>query len=469
VNANQVTFLGVPVNPPSTGGFARVFRITNVRANVSALGGGGLAGTTQLLASVSISGSQSLPVSNPVLVAGFIQAGLSTSLRNTANSGGGSNTALNQCGGGGPNALAILRYQENFGTAFKTRVAPGTNVTPGSGLSATPTTSNGTQNVPGTIYNSESGLITPVTGNAGLADYGTRLKAVFNNVPAGVRIFVSTANVINDFQASIAQPAGNASAPAYATLVLSETAADANGFPPAATSNSTITFGSLTLNIWEVPIVNGTGTAVWEVINVGASFLDTLDFGVYQQFTANPGANSPPVGTATVNMSYAPTPPNAFSASSGGAASSTLTIPRFADTSSATSILNIRLCNTVLLYPFVTNQAGFDTGMAIANTTTDPFGTRNQNGSCTLNFYGASAPPAVNTGNIATGTVYTTLASTSAPGFQGYMIAVCQFQLAHGFAFVSDIGARNLAMGYLALVLPDGTDARNNRTEALNN
>jgi hypothetical protein len=469
VNANQVTFLGVPINPPSTGGFARVFRITNVRANVSALGGGGLAGTTQLLASVSISGSQSLPVSNPVLVAGFIQAGLSTSLRNTANSGGGSNTALNQCGGGGPNALAILRYQENFGTAFKTRVAPGTNVTPGSGLSATPTTSNGTQNVPGTIYNSESGLITPVTGNAGLADYGTRLKAVFNNVPAGVRIFVSTANVINDFQASIAQPAGNASAPAYATLVLSETAPDANGFPPAATANSTITFGSLTLNIWEVPIVNGTGTAVWEVINVGASFLDTLDFGVYQSFTANPGANSPPVGTATVNMSYAPTPPNAFSASSGGAASSTLTIPRFADTSSATSILNIRLCNTVLLYPFVTNQAGFDTGMAIANTTTDPFGTRNQNGSCTLNFYGASAPPAVNTGNIATGTVYTTLASTSAPGFQGYMIAVCQFQLAHGFAFVSDIGARNLAMGYLALVLPDGTDARNNRTEALNN
>ena len=49
------------------------------------------------------------------------------------------------------------------------------------------------------------------------------------------------------------------------------------------------------------------------------------------------------------------------------------------------------------------------------------------------------------------------------------MIAVCQFQLAHGFAFVSDIGARNLAMGYLALVLPDGTDSRNNRTEALDN
>jgi hypothetical protein len=35
------------------------------------------------------------------------------------------------------------------------------------------------------------------------------------------------------------------------------------------------------------------------------------------------------------------------------------------------------------------------------------------------------------------------------------MIAVCGFQYAHGFAFVSDIGARNLAMGYLALIVPD--------------
>ena len=79
MNANQVTFNGVPINPPVTAGIARVFRITNVRANVAGLGGGGLAGTTQLLASISISGSTSLPVNNPVQIAGFIQAGLTTS------------------------------------------------------------------------------------------------------------------------------------------------------------------------------------------------------------------------------------------------------------------------------------------------------------------------------------------------------------------------------------------------------
>jgi len=459
VSANQVAFNGVPVNPPVSTGVARVYRITNVRANVSALGGGGLAGTTQLLASISISGSTSLPVNNPVQVAGLIQQGLTTSLRNTANSGGGGNSNLNQCGGGGPNPLQILRYSENFPSAFKTRVAP-LSATNYSGQLTNPTG----QSTPGTIYPSESGLIvtTPASGStpAGLADYGTRLKAVFNNVPAGVRIFVSTTNVLNDFAANPTQPAGNSNT-GFAQLVLSETAPDANGFPPVASATSTITFGSLTLNIVEIPVVGGTATAVWEVINTNPNALDSLDFGVYQSFTANPGANSPPPGTGTVNMSYAPTPPTAFTASQGGTASLALTVPRFADTSSGNNVLSIVLCQTTLLYPFVTNQAGFDTGIAIANTTSDPFGTRTQNGTCVMNWYGASAPAAVTTPSVATGTVYTTLASTSAAGFQGYMIAVCNFQLAHGFAFISDLGARNLAMGYLALVVQTGTGNRN--------
>jgi hypothetical protein len=453
-----------------------VFRIVNVRANVAALGGGGLAGTTQLLASVSISGSTSLPVQNPVLIAGFIQSGLTANLRNTANSGGASNAALNQCGGGGPNPLAIAHFQENFATAFKTRVKPTTAA--GSGQSGAIV-----QTVPGTIYNSESGLQIPnLSAGVGTADYGTRLKAVFNNVPAGVRIFVSTTNVINDFQTPLnLANAGDNNTTSFAVL----TASEAGGYSPVA-STQNITIGSAIIaGVAEIPVVGGTATAVWEVVNTNPGAIEGLtsgstintvinnansfDFGIWQAFTANPGANSPPVGQATVNLSFAPTPPLAFSATAGGSASSTLSIPRFADTSSGINIFRIQLCVTTLLYPFVTNQAGFDTGLAIANTTTDPFGTRNQSGSCTLNFYGASAPPAVNTGNIATGTVYTTLASTSAPGFQGYMIAVCQFQLAHGFAFVSDIGARNLAMGYLALVLPDGTGDRNNRTEQLNN
>jgi hypothetical protein len=41
------------------------------------------------------------------------------------------------------------------------------------------------------------------------------------------------------------------------------------------------------------------------------------------------------------------------------------------------------------------------------------------------------------------------------------MFAVCNFQFAHGFAYISDIGLRNVTMGYLAVVLEDpGTGSR---------
>jgi hypothetical protein len=45
-------------------------------------------------------------------------------------------------------------------------------------------------------------------------------------------------------------------------------------------------------------------------------------------------------------------------------------------------------------------------------------------------------------------------------GFTGYLIAQCNFQLAHGYAFISDYGARNLAQGYLALVLNINSGSR---------
>jgi len=46
--------------------------------------------------------------------------------------------------------------------------------------------------------------------------------------------------------------------------------------------------------------------------------------------------------------------------------------------------------------------------------------------------------------------------SSSRPGFQGYMMVSCDFQFAHGYAFISDFGAQKLAQGYQALVIPTG-------------
>jgi RHS repeat-associated protein len=116
---------------------------------------------------------------------------------------------------------------------------------------------------------------------------------------------------------------------------------------------------------------------------------------------------------------------------------------------------NINVCPTDLLFTFLTNQAGFDTGLEIQKTSTDPFGTSPSSSEpCRLNWYGPVDPAGINSGAFPSPTIYNTLASNTPPGFSGYMIAVCNFQYAHGFAFISDIGARNLAMGYLALIIP---------------
>jgi len=474
VASNQVTFQGIPILPPVSSGSSRVFRITNVRANVSGLGGGGLPGTTQLLASVSISGSTSVPINNPVQIAGFVQSGLSVTFRNSNNSGGlsGGGTGFNQCGpgssSGNPLGVAVLQYSENFGTAFKTRVAPTATYTGQSG--APPAV----QNVPGTIYNSESGFITSLSNLtnggvvAGLADYGTRLKAVFNNIPAGVRIFVSVTNVAaNVTSANTAAPAGNTNTSSYAVLINGEASPDANGFPPVLSPSTGVNGNPATLGLYEIPQTGGSATAVWEVINTNPATNETFNFAVFTQFSPNPGANTPPPGTATVNASFAPTPPIPFSASAGSQASASLTIPRFADTSTARNVLVINICQTLLLFPFITNSSGFDTGFSIANTSSDPIGTGAQNGTCTLTWYdGTGKTPAFTTPNIPTGTLYADLASVRAPGFTGYMFALCNFQFAHGFAFISDIGARNLAMGYLPLVINNGNNP-NNRNQTI--
>ncbi|MEO6759301.1 MAG: hypothetical protein ABIO24_07585, partial [Saprospiraceae bacterium] len=45
-------------------------------------------------------------------------------------------------------------------------------------------------------------------------------------------------------------------------------------------------------------------------------------------------------------------------------------------------------------------------------------------------------------------------------GFQGYMIAQCQFQYAHGFAFISDVGANRVSEAYLALIFDSRLPSR---------
>jgi len=477
VGENSVLFPGVPVLPPGSTGVT-TYRITNIRANASAVAPGGSGTPGQLIALISATPasfgqsagavvSPSFPINNPQQIVGFVTNGLEFVVRTAANDGTLSTTfSFQQCVTRNNNndtnrrktGFAVLRYTELFPTSFKTRTVQATNTIPANLDIALPVN---VQNVPGFIYNSESGYVNPNLGTplcsalsagcAGLADYSTRLRAAFTNVPTGVRLFASVRHI-----GSTTNNSGR--------LIGSETGAF---FPVTALADATysasgngVTGGGLQADIAaaEIPIVNGAGTAVWEIMSQDPLTAGRVEFGVFASYVADVANNVPASPSqASISGSFAPAPP-AISASDGAKSSATLPIPRFVELGSSRNMFRIQICLTNLLFPYVTNQVGFDTGLSIANTSRDPFGTALQTGTCTLNWYGVNAPAAVTTPTVTPDALYVNLASVLAPNFGGYMIAQCRFQYAHGFAFISDVGARNLAMGYLALVIPALSD-----------
>jgi hypothetical protein len=268
---------------------------------------------------------------------------------------------------------------------------------------------------------------------------GTRIAVNFTNVPANVTLYVPVGLIYTT--GAQANPATQA-APAAIQLT-----ASAPGVAFAVVAQAT-SGSDKNLGLAAVTVSSGSGTAVFEVINQDPNNLDIYNIPVYVVTTANSVAGSSTPISVSVNLNPV----------------GSTVIPNFAITSSTTTLTGstFNLCTTSLLFPFVTNQLGFDTGLAIANTSTDPFGTAGataQSGTCTLNFYGSGAPSPSNvvTASVPSGTVYTGVLSGVAAGFQGYMIAQCAFQFAHGFAFITDgVGANGgLSQGYLAGIIPD--------------
>ena len=259
---------------------------------------------------------------------------------------------------------------------------------------------------------------------------GTRVSLSFSNVPAGVALYVPVIALNSTTGGGLLRLTNSAAGTAFAAVSAS-TAASVTG-----------------LNLAAVALTSGAGTATFEVTTDDPNALDKYDVPVFIVTTAN---SATPASTGVgVAVAFAPTGSTVIPNFVVGSATSTLTGSTF------------NACTTSLLFPFVTNQLGFDTGIAISNTSTDPFGTKGattQAGTCTLNFYGAGAPSPANvtTPNVPTGTTYTQVLSGVAAGFQGYVIAQCAFQYAHGFAFITNgVGTNGgLSQGYLAGVIPD--------------
>jgi hypothetical protein len=386
-----------------------------------------------------------MQINNPQNYVGFVSNGLTTGTTV-------STSTFLQCLNYPQTQVGAVTFTENFATAFKTQ---GVTVTSG-------TTATYPQNTPGVVYYTESGLEIDINGSwTGAAQSATELQTTISNIPSGVTIYADS------YAVSSASTGPGTAGFSDATMIS----------PVAGVSGG----GS-------VAVTDGTEssvTIVWEITHTNSFAIDSFAFGVYASFTGAPGTPG------------SPTPNVAATALSGfspqlAAYSSTGPIPEFSSTvnvgsAPGTTLFSVSLCQTILLFPYVTDYVGFDTGIAISNTSLDTssgiaIGAAAQPGACMVTFYGnggiaatlgtsgtyASAADASLTGGLiepgqtwafSVSTVDSTFGTSGFTGTTGYAIATCNFQYAHGYSFVSDYGLRNFAAAYLALIIPDAPRA----------
>ncbi len=286
----------------------------------------------------------------------------------------------------------------------------------------------------------------------------TRVMLDFRDVPEGVDLRLPSAVACH--QPSHDGESGAARDVLALALVRGHDATGAGGSAAAGATAAGV----------EIPLADGAGSAVYEVLAEDPGAVEDC------HIPAAFDARDQRVGSAraTLAASFAPR-------SMAPAASASAPLPRFGRALESADVgISLGACSTRLLFPFVTNQAGFDTGLVITHGSlpalTGAVAEQAGAGSCALHFYGVGAD-----GLDELLVQYTTvidpgeqLVFTFSGGnparniismdqFQGYLIADCGYPGARGYVFMSDGfgGIPDLAMGYLAPVIP--IDARGRR------
>jgi len=242
-------------------------------------------------------------------------------------------------------------------------------------------------------------------------------------------------------------------------------------FGPSTSSTLTPTFVSNT------SVTTETNTATISIDQASPTAVETLDI-VATIAGGSPLAStiSLSAGSITVTATMAPV--------AGGLTGSQVprssSYPNFAaaEVGPATAF-SITPATTTLLVPFAVRDGAFDTGISLANTTADPFGSNGatlSSGAVILSFFprtatgagtsftfttSATSRPGIGldaSGNLPAGGTWTVLLSEllTAAGqtgpFTGYIFITTQFPQAHGAPFVSDF--RNFTSFSPMLVLP---------------
>jgi hypothetical protein len=413
--------------------------ITNVRINATSVG----AGPVSISESALVTQGGDPATVNPTLVPATAVAIVLNGLGTNSLSATSSLSPFLICQTSTNVLATTVKFQENFTSAFKTQGATVSNEVLGAWTASNLNTETGYTN---------GGNAFPSAGAIGsnVANSATRIKIIFSNVPSVVSLYMPIT-----FSTSAGTTLGSV------TMVTSE-----NGTFAMATA---ATGGPA--NYAALPIVGGTAagggtaTAIYEVTAQAQGVTQTDQYAIPVDITVTANTvTAPPIPLVTATVQFA-----------AGTAGN---VPDFVAGSSTTPLngFTFSLCSTTLLFPYVINSGngvgaissldvgstGFDTGMVVANTSTDNLSStagnsvKAQSGTCVFNFYGTNAPAAaVTSPTVASGNVYGVTLSSMAPGFYGYAIVTCNFLYAHGFAYISDnlTFTNGVSMGYLALEL----------------
>lgn len=394
VSANTVTFtvgngLSAPTivlgfNPSAPGGST-----LPIRANVAA---SGIVFPGQIASTLTSSPPGAISITNNSLNVAIPQAGLTVAF--------GTAPAVTQCSTPTLNGVPVV---------VSATGAPVSSFSATDPVTGSPKSPAALQRVTVTEGFPSSFTFTGVNGEGSDATQGTRFLFTLTDVPSNVVVVV--ANYVT-----------NGSSVGGSTLILGlVSGADANGAGGIAAS-----FPGSLAPATVLPVASSM-TITYEVLAASNAQSESAAvlFGMYTIGTPSPSGTTSAVSAQMAPISTVGTPV-------------TSPIPRFSSTPFSGTVISVVPCLTNILFPFVSNKSGYDTGFAIANTTSDPFGTGSQSGTCTYNFYGTSAPAGgtFTTGAFGGGSSDTRLLSTIAPGFSGYIIAQCNFQMGHGIAFM---------------------------------
>jgi hypothetical protein len=443
-NSTTIIWRNVPIDPPGTNANRRV-RLTNIRVDATQIGVGLIPTPIQLTLQINPpTGVPINPPTNAVVTVAFVARGLTATA--------GSATTFRQCEPPTANNVFNITFTEGFPSAFRNRFIDAGFIDNPQG----PPRFEQQQRFFNSFYFTESGFfkndgsMVSVGGSdnrfnraqdgIGLANQGTRLAVRIPTLPAGVSFTVR--NAIRAGQL-------------IARLVTGTDSAGAGGTFTTATIPATTGVSTETTTVT-------TGLVVYEIVGHDPFTFEALTVPMTVSYSSFPA-----LGSSTVQAGFAPF----YAPSVGRAPSNTAPHPRFVDNVISGLAFQIVACRTHILFPFVSNQIGFDTGLAISNTSLDTgvFDTTPQDGACRLYFYGSTsgggAPPAfLQSGTVVAGRQLLYILSsggnlglTGVPNFQGYIIAVCEFQYGHGFAYITDNfgGTPRTAEGYLALILDE--------------